>query len=57
MSLSEPKHPGLALGGQTKLSAILIWLRRNANAEKEPKARAAFIEAYNAVLKIAEETK
>ena len=43
MSLSEPKHPGLALGGQTKLSAMLIWLRRNANAEKEPKARAALL--------------
>ncbi len=26
------------------------WLRRNANAEKEPKARAAFIEAHNAIL-------
>ncbi len=28
------------------------WLRRNANAEKEPKARAAFIEAHNAVAEI-----
>ena len=37
-----------------RLSAVLAWLRGNANAEKEPKARAAFIEAHNAALKIAE---
>lgn len=30
------------------------WLRRQANAEKEPKARAAFIEAHNAILALAE---
>jgi hypothetical protein len=29
------------------------WLRRNANAEKEPAARAAFIEAHNAFAEIA----
>lgn len=31
---------------------ILSWLQRNANAEKEPKARAAFIEAHNAAMAI-----
>lgn len=30
----------------------LQWLRRNANAEKEPKAKAAFIECYRAIRKI-----
>jgi hypothetical protein len=29
-------------------------LRRQANAEKEPKAEAAFIEAHNAMLSLAE---
>lgn len=30
------------------------WLRQQANAETEPKARAAFIEAHNAILSLAE---
>ena len=39
---------------QEKLSAVLAWLRGNAAAEKEPKTKAAFVEAHNAALKIAE---
>ncbi len=45
---------GLRREFQEKLSDVITWLRRNANSEKEPKARAAFIEAHNAALKIAE---
>jgi hypothetical protein len=37
-----------------KLNAIIWWLRRNADAERDPKVRAAFIEAHNAALKIKE---
>lgn len=36
-------------------TAMLQWLRRNATAEKEPKAKAAFIEAHNACLQIKNE--
>lgn len=36
---------------------ITNWLRRNASAEKEPKARAAFVEAHNAALKILEDQR
>jgi ABC-type nitrate/sulfonate/bicarbonate transport system substrate-binding protein len=36
------------------LKTAANWLRRQANAEKEPKARAAFIEAHNAILALAE---
>ena len=31
---------------------IRIWLRAQANAEQEPKAKSAFVEAHNAALKI-----
>lgn len=34
---------------------MLQWLSRNATAEKEPKAKAAFVEAHNACLKIKNE--
>lgn len=37
-----------------KAKNILNWLKRNANAEKEPKTRKAFIEAHNAALTIIE---
>ena len=36
----------------TGLKEAANWLRRNANAEKDPKARAALIEAHNAILQI-----
>lgn len=39
---------------QARIKQITNWLRRQANAEAEPKAKAAFIEAHNAVLGIAE---
>ena len=39
---------------EERLSHIVSWLRGQANSEKEPKAKAAFIEAHNAVLGIAE---
>ncbi|HEY2242994.1 MAG TPA: hypothetical protein VGH47_02090 [Xanthobacteraceae bacterium] len=32
--------------------AILQWLKRNASAETNPVRRNAFVEAYNAALKI-----
>lgn len=38
-------------------TAMLAWLRRNASAEKKPETRAAFIEAHNALLSIAQEAK
>ena len=34
------------------IEQIISWLRRNANAEQEPKAKAALIEAHNAILRI-----
>jgi hypothetical protein len=40
--------------GDNGAKRIVSWLRANANAENEPKARAAFIEAHNAALKICE---
>jgi hypothetical protein len=40
--------------GDNGAKRIVSWLRANANAEKEPKARAALIEAHNAALKICE---
>ncbi len=43
-----------ALRASARLDGVLAWLRRNANAEREPQARAAFIEAYNAALAIRE---
>lgn len=42
-------HEGVEHGGK-----IRNWLRAQANAEKEPKAKAAFIEAHNAALAIIE---
>ncbi len=43
-----------ALRAGAQLDGVLAWLRRNANAEREPQARAAFVEAYNAALAIRE---
>lgn len=39
---------------EARLEHATKWLRQQAGAEKEPKARAAFIAAYNAVLAIVE---
>lgn len=39
---------------QERLDHAVSWLRRQANAEKEPKAKAAFVEAHNALLAIAQ---
>jgi hypothetical protein len=49
-------HVDIAIGAARieGLKEAANWLRRQANAEKEPKARAAFIEAHNAILAKAE---
>jgi hypothetical protein len=47
----EAQH---TLGRLAGLKEAADWLRRQASAEKEPKAKAAFVEAHNAILAIAE---
>lgn len=37
-----------------RIQQAMNWLRQNAGAEREPKARAALIEAHNAMLAIVE---
>lgn len=45
---------GRTEGRKAGLMEAANWLRRQANAEKEPKAKAAFVEAHNAILALAE---
>lgn len=42
---------------EQRLNGCRQWLRANANAERSSEARAAFIEAHNAILAIIEDRK
>jgi hypothetical protein len=54
MEISVMTDAGL-VRSKAGLMEAHTWLRRQASTEKEPKARAAFVEAANAILKIAED--
>lgn len=43
-----------AEGRKDGLKQAANWLRRQANAETDPKVKAAFVEAHNAILALAE---
>lgn len=45
---------GRTAGRIAGLKEAANWLRRQANAENDPKAKAAFVEAHNAILALAE---
>lgn len=45
------------MGRETGLKEAANWLRRQTNAETDPKARVAFSEAHNAVLQMIAEAR
>ena len=49
------KWKARAEAAEKRLNGCRQWLRANSNAERNPDARAAFIEAHNAILAIIED--
>lgn len=57
MGLSQADYDiaeGRAAGRKEAFREAANWLRRQASAENDPKAKAAFVEAHNAILSMAE---